>query len=219
MQGFVQKTVKRGTRYFLAGLLAILPLVITVAVIAWVADLARTFIGPETMVGKGIRGLGLQFVSDSAVAYVLGAIVVLGVVFVIGVAVEAGARNLFERIADGFLKRIPIVGNLYGTSRQLVALFDRKDDNQMKGMQVVFCFFGGEANYGILALLVSPDRYRINDRDYQVVIIPTAPVPVGGGLFFVAADHIQTTEISVDGLMSIYVSMGITTPQFLPKNA
>ena len=69
----------------------------------------------------------------------------------------------------------------------------------------------------MLGLLVSPNRYRINDREYQAVIIPTAPVPIGGGLFFMSVDSVQLADMSIDGLMSIYVSMGVTAGQFLPS--
>ena len=42
---------------------------------------------------------------------------------------------------------------------------------------------------------------------------------VGGGLLFVPADMVQPVDVSVEGLMSIYVSMGVTTPQFPPQSA
>jgi uncharacterized membrane protein len=45
--------------------------------------------------------------------------------------------------------------------------------------------------------------------------VPTSPVPVGGGLLFVPAEVVQPTDLSVEGLISIYVSMGITADQFL----
>jgi uncharacterized membrane protein len=80
----------------------------------------------------------------------------------------------------------------------------------------VFCTFGKEGGVGLLALLVSPQRFRINGRDYQVVIVPTAPVPVGGGLLFVPAEAVVPADMSVDGLMSIYVSMGVTAGEFMP---
>jgi uncharacterized membrane protein len=64
---------------------------------------------------------------------------------------------------------------------------------------------------------VSPERFRINGRDYHIIIVPTAPVPIGGGLLFVSAEAVQPTDLSVEGLMSIYVSMGITASQFLAK--
>jgi uncharacterized membrane protein len=82
-------------------------------------------------------------------------------------------------------------------------------------MKPVFCSFGQEAGAGFLALLVSPQRYRMCGREYHIVIVPTSPVPIGGGLMFVPAEVVQPTGLSVEALMSIYVSMGITAGQFL----
>ncbi|HQI28559.1 MAG TPA: DUF502 domain-containing protein, partial [Sedimentisphaerales bacterium] len=134
-----------------------------------------------------------------------------------GALVQAGAKNLLQRLLDALLHRIPIIGSVYGTSKQLVGMVDKKGDENLKGMRAVFCFFGGTSGAGVLALLVSPERFHIHGRDYQIVIVPTAPVPVGGGLLFIPADMVQPADVSVEGLMSMYVSMGVTAPQFLPQ--
>ena len=67
-----------------------------------------------------------------------------------------------------------------------------------------------------MSCLTSPERFEIGGESYHAVIIPTAPVPVGGGLLFVPVDKVVPADVSVDGLMSVYVSMGVTAPQFLP---
>jgi uncharacterized membrane protein len=219
MRRLIRATFRRAGRCFLAGVFALLPVIITVAVIAWVAGYLAGILGPDSVLGGAIRRLGLHFASDATLAYLIGALLVLGLVFVVGVLVEAGARNLFQRVTEGVLGRIPLVGSVYGTSRQVVAMLEKKDDAKLKGMRVVFCLFGGGGGAAFLALLVSPERFRIHGRDYQIVIVPTAPVPIGGGLLFVPAEAIQSTELSVEGLMSIYVSMGVTAAQFLPPTA
>jgi uncharacterized membrane protein len=192
---------------------------ITVAIIAWVAGFVRRFAGLDTPVGRLLERFGLRFVSDDALAYLIGVVLVLAVIFAVGVVAELGARRLIQRLLDAALQRIPIVGSVYGTSKQIVGMFDQRDAAAMKGMRVVFCYFGKESGAGLLALLVSPERYRINSRDYQIIIVPTAPVPVGGGLLFVPAEVVQPTDLSVEGLMSIYVSMGITASQFLARTS
>jgi uncharacterized membrane protein len=209
----------RLSRWFLAGLIAVLPLFITLVVIVWVADYVQRLFGPSTPIGQALQKLGLQFVSNDIGAFLIGIVLVLGLIFLIGVAVESGARNFLQRITDAVLHRIPVVGSIYGTSKQVVALFEKKDTDALKGMQVVMCYFGDQAGAGFLGLLVSPELYRINDRDYQIVIVPTAPVPIGGALLFVPTTVVQKTTISVEGLMSIYVSMGVTTGQFIPCTA
>lgn len=214
MNGLVRAVVGRLIRWFLAGVLAILPLVVTVAVVAWVAGFLRSILGPGTWLGEGLRRLGLPF-AEGWGAYLVGTGLVLAAVFVLGIFVEAGARNLVERLLDGFLRHIPLVGNIYGTSKQLVGLLGKRGDSSIKGMRAVFCHFGQEHGGAVLALLVSPQRFHIDGRDYLMVIVPTSPVPIGGGLLFVPAELVHPVDLNVEGLMSIYVSMGVTAPQFL----
>ena len=175
--------------------------------------------GPDTPVGNFLRSFGLRLVSDDVLAYLIGVALVLAVIFAIGVVAEAGARSLIQRLLDAVLQRIPIVGSVYGTSKRIVGMLDQKDAAALKSMQVVFCYFGKEAGAGFLALLVTPERYRINSREYQIIIVPTAPVPIGGGLLFVPAEVVQPTDLSVEGLMSIYVSMGLTASQFFGRDS
>jgi len=216
MGGLVMKNVKRLVRCFLAGLLAVLPVVITLAIVAWAAGFVHQILGPGTLIGEGLTALGLRFATNDTVAYLIGGLLVLCCVLLIGVLVEAGAKNLVQKLLDIAMRRIPIVGSIYGTSKQLVTLFEKKDPDQLQGMKAVFCFFGEKTGVGILALLVSPEQFCINGRNFYIVIVPTAPVPVGGGLFFIPVEMIQPTDVSVEGLMSIYVSMGVSAPQFLP---
>ena len=217
MQRLIDMTVGRAARCFVAGIIAILPLVVTAAVVAWVGGFVSRFLGPSTMVGQALRKVGLPFATNDTAAYAFGAALVLAVVFLVGAAVQAGAKNLVQRALDAVLQRIPIIGSVYSTSKQLVGMIDKKGDNELKGMRAVFCFFGATNGAGVMALLVSPERFRLNGRDYHIVIVPTAPVPVGGGLLFVPADMVQPVDVTVEGLMSMYVSMGVTAPQFLPQ--
>lgn len=200
---------------FLGGLLVVLPAVLTIGIVVWVAGFIHGLIGPGTTIGNGLRSLGLNFVTNSAAAYVIGWALVLAAVFGLGLLVNMGAKRFLQRMFDAIAKRVPLVGGLYGTSKQLVAMFDQKSETDIKAMSVVWCFFGKETGAGVLALMPSPEKFSVDGRDYHVVIIPTAPVPFGGALIFMPVESVKPAEMSVDGLMSIYVSMGITTPQFV----
>ena len=82
-------------------------------------------------------------------------------------------------------------------------------------MSVVFCKFGTDSGAAFLALLPTPERFHIDNIDYHILMVPTAPVPMGGSLIFVPAKSVRPANLSVDAFMSIYVSMGVTGPQFL----
>jgi uncharacterized membrane protein len=204
-------------RYFVAGVFAILPLVVTVAVVIWVAGFLQQFVGPTAPLGRLLHAVGFNFSSDTTMAYIIGWSAVLVIIMVVGVLVEAGARGLVQRTIDALLSRVPLIGGIYGTSKQLVAMLDHKNDAQLTGMRPVFCYFGQDHGCGVLALLVSSEVFHIDGRDYLIVIVPTSPVPVGGGLFFMPFESVRTADLSVESLMSIYVSMGVNAPQFLPS--
>jgi uncharacterized membrane protein len=93
-------------------------------------------------------------------------------------------------------------------------MLDQKEQTDLKTMSPVWCFFGGEGGAAVLALLPTPETILLGGHRCHVVLVPTAPVPFGGGLFFVPAEWIKPASFGVEGLTSIYVSMGISAPQY-----
>ena len=206
---------KRLVRYFVAGLFAILPLLITIVAVTWFLGMLAGFVGPETFLGARLSDIGLNFVTDKKVAYGVGWLGVIVSIFLLGFLVESGMRGLISRMTQAVLDRVPLVGKVYDTSKQLVDMIDRGGDDQLKGMSVVYCTFGEKGGVGVLALLPTPDPIQINECDFHIVLVPQSPVPIGGGLLFMPADSVQPVDMSVDKLMSVYVSMGATGPMLM----
>jgi uncharacterized membrane protein len=203
-------------RYFLVGVVAVLPLVITGGVVIWVAGMINRLLGPQAVMGRMLANLGLRFVSHPSVAYLSGWLIVLGVIFGLGVLLEVGARRVLQDRVDTLVSRIPILGGVYGTARQLVGMMDKKGHADYEGMSVVFCVFGEQTGAAFLALMPTPERFRIGELDYHAILVPTAPLPFGGSLMFVPVGAVRPAQMPVDAFMSIYVSMGVTGPQFMP---
>ena len=200
---------------FIAGALAVLPIVATVAIVIWVADFMLAYVGPDTYMGKVFTNIGIQFQPDSNAPYIFGWIVVLLFVFLLGVLVQLGAKSLFVDIGNQLFSRIPLIGKIYSTSQQLVEMIDQKDNEAIKGMSPVYYFFDSSKNNCVLALLVSSQKFKINEKEYYIIMIPTAPVPFGGAMLMVSVDQVQPADMKVDGLMSIYVSMGGSAKQYM----
>jgi uncharacterized membrane protein len=211
----VWKIVRFPVQTFLAGLFTVLPLVVTIAIVIWVAGFLDDYLGPGTMPGRLLSGIGLKVSANESLAYLLGWLLVLAVIFGVGLLVEFGARKFLRDRVDALFSRLPVLGGVYGTVRQVVGMMDQRDQANLKGMQVVYCRFGGEGGTLLLALMPTPERFHIGNADYHVVVIPTAPVPVGGALFFVPVEAVLVADLSMDAFMSLYVSMGVTGPQFL----
>ena len=208
--------LKRLTAWFLAGVFAVLPIVITVGVVTWVIGFLNGFIGPDTVLGDLLSRVGLHFVNNPTVAYIIGWIGVLAAILVLGFLVSSGMKNIYNRLTEAILRRLPLVGKVYDASKQIVDMMDKQGDDKMQGMGVVYCKFGEKGGAGVLALLPTPKKIPINGRDHHVVLVPQSPVPIGGGLLFVPVDSVERVDMSVDTLMSIYVSMGVTVPGQMP---
>jgi uncharacterized membrane protein len=194
---------------FLAGLFAVLPIVITVGIMAWVGGVLQAWLGPESYVGKALFQLGLRFVTDPIVASVLGWVAVLLAIWLLGALLKSVGKKRIEKAFGAAVERIPLVNVLYRPVAQVVEMLQRDPADKLQGMSVVYCAFGGEGGAGFLGLLVSDQLYRFNGQDCQIVYVPTSPLPMSGAVVFAAADSVHRVDMQVDDLMKICFSIGV----------
>ncbi len=202
---------------FLAGLFAVLPIVITVGIMAWVGGVLKAWLGPESFVGKASAQMGLRFVTDPTVASVLGWVAVLLAIWLLGALLKSVGKKRLEKTFNAAMERIPLVNVLYRPVAQVVDLLQRKPTDTMQGMSVVYCAFGREKGAGFLGLLVSDRVYRFNGHACQIVYVPTSPVPMSGAVVFAAADSVHRVDIPVDDLMKICLSIGVMSSKVIPE--
>lgn len=204
-------------KYFLEGLFILLPLTITISAIAWLVSILTKQLGPNTVLGGYLKTLGIKIAGDSALAYSIGWLIVIVFIFLLGFVVDIGAKKYIKWSIDLIMKRLPLINKLYNISGQIVEMFNRDEQEEYKGMTVVYCFFGGEKGATFLALMPTKERYYIKDTEYNVILIPSAPVPVGGSMMLVPSSSIQPADISIEDFMQVYVSMGASSGSILPK--
>jgi uncharacterized membrane protein len=203
----------RMARTFIAGFFVVLPIALTVVLAIWVVNLIYTFVGPSSVVGQLLITIGFGLSASSAAAYVIGVVIVALCIYLLGLVVESRLQHTVDRIINTVMLRIPVISNIYELSRRAISIVDRKEDGGLKAMRPVWCFFGGEGGAAVLALLPAPEPIEIGGAQYHVILVPSAPVPVGGCLIYVPAGWIKPADIGIEGLMSVYVSMGVSLPQ------
>jgi uncharacterized membrane protein len=200
---------------FVAGLLAALPLAATAFVCVWTGRLIYGWLGPGSALGRVFRGIGIGVTSSEVAAYAIGVAVVLLAIFGLGLLVETGLQRGLASALTGLVRRIPVVRNVYDTVSQLVNLLSRREADPLASMRPVWCHFGGPGGAAVLGLLTSRQSLLLGDRPFRCVIVPTAPVPIGGALLYVPEEWVTPAEVGVEAFTSIYVSMGVTAEQFL----
>jgi uncharacterized membrane protein len=216
--------LKHPIRTFVTGLLALLPLAATVLLLTWVLQFLSKYLGPGSSVGQLLTHVGLGVTESELVGYLLGVLLVIVVVYVIGLLVEMGLQRGAARVLNAIVLRIPVVRTIYDVAHKLVGLFARKEGDDLKSMSPVWVYFGGKSSSGeagktaALGFLSTPQPVLISGQAYLGVLIPTAPVPVGGGLLYVPPAWVEPAEMGMEAVTSIYVSMGVTSEQYLKPN-
>ncbi len=195
---------------WLAGLVVFLPLALTLGVLGWLIGFLNRYLGPDSMIGGFFSALGYQVAGDSPIQYLLGTLVLLGSIYLLGVGVQLGLKRPLAKLLDVTLRRIPLVGSLYDFASGFVGLLDKKQGD-IGAMSAVWCFFGGDG-VAVLALAPSPEPVTIDGREYIAVLVPTSPVPIGGGLVYVPVEWVKPANFGIEKLTEIYVSMGLTPP-------
>jgi uncharacterized membrane protein len=223
--------LKHPIRTLLTGLLALLPLAATLLLLGWVLRFLSSYLGPGSAVGQLLTSVGLGVTESELVGYSLGLLLVVVLVYVFGLLVEAGLQRGMARLLDAVVQRIPVVRTVYDVAQKLVALFAKKEGDDAKSMAPVWLYFGGKKTAGsadvqdakagtaVLGFLSTPQPVLIGGQPYLGVLVPTAPVPVGGGLLYVPPDWVEPADIGMEAVTSIYVSMGVTSDQYLKKSA
>ncbi len=196
---------------WLAGLLVLLPLALTATVLVWAFTLLNRFVGPGSLVGRLFAAIGDPFSDHPGLAYLFGTLVLIAAIYLLGLVAQLGLKGPLKTLANATLRRIPLIGSLYGLADRFVGLLDQPQEADIRAMSPVWCFFGGKGA-AVLALAPSAQPIEIDGQGYIAVLVPTAPVPFGGALIYVPAAWVRPADIGVDKLTAIYVSMGITPP-------
>lgn len=200
---------------FIAGILAALPLAATVAIIVWAVRFLNAYVGPESAVGGILTAVGLGITGSEIIGYLIGLGIVFAAIFMLGVVVRTRFIILLADLLEGFVQRIPVIRTIYDFAKSLVDLLGQRDSEKLKSMSPVWLYFGGEGGAAVLGLLSTQEPVMLAGKPYVGVLVPSAPVPVGGGLVYVPKEWVKPADMGIEGLTSIYVSMGITSQQHI----
>jgi len=192
-------SLRRLARTFLSGLAAVLPIVITIAVLLWLVALAETALGAVVRVflpaGSYQRGLGL--------------LLAIGIVFAVGVLMEAVLFRRLMHWLEGLLNRIPLVKTVYSAVRDLMSLFSKAGTKKFSKV-VLVKFPGTEAqligfvtieDFAGLPIAAAPDAVA--------VYLPMS-YTIGGYTVFLPRHCLTPVDMTLEEAMRFVVTAGMS---------
>lgn len=197
-------------KYFITGLLILVPLAITLWVLhSVISTMDQSLLllpeqwRPEQLFGFKILGLGT--------------ILTLLIVFATGLLAQNFIGNYVVEAWEALLQRIPIVSSIYSSVKQVSdTLFSSSGNAFSKALLVQY---PREGSWTIAFLTGVPGGAvaRHLQGEYISIYVPTTPNPTSG--FFLMVPKADTIELdmSVDAALKYVVSMGVVAPDALPQ--
>ena len=196
-------------RWLLAGLLVLVPVAITLAVLNWiVATLDQTLLilpvawHPDRLLGFHLPGFGV--------------LLTLGIVLLMGALASNFLGKKLLLVGNALLRRIPIVRSIYSSVKQVSDTLFSENGNAFRKALLVQWPREGVWTIGFLTGFPGGDVVNHLPADYLSVYIPTTPNPTGG--YFVMLKKAECIELkmSVDEALTYVISMGVVVPAARP---
>jgi uncharacterized membrane protein len=200
-------TVALIRRYFVAGLIIVLPSVLTFYIVWILFGFVGGFVSPFMRVF--LRNIVGKEVVDPLTTLV-SVLVTVGLIILVGITATHVSQRMFEK-AEAVLRRIPIVRGIYGSIRQIIDLVMAKDSAFQKVGMIEYPRKGIHS----LCFVTSRRRWDIPGRSDPAitVFLPTSPNPTSGFFMLVPETEVILLDISVDEAMKMIISAGIIGPE------
>ena len=199
-------------KYFITGLLILVPLAIT----AWVLNLVISTMDqsllfvparfqPRALFGFDIPGLGT--------------ILTVLIVFLTGLLTSNLVGNYVVRLWEKVLRRIPVVNSVYSSVKQVSDTLFSSSGNAFRKAVLVPYPHQGSWTIAFLTGVPGGDVKNHLIGDYVSVYVPTTPNPTSGFFLMMARSDVVELDMSVDAALKYIVSMGVVAPGHVPAPA
>lgn len=203
---------------FYSGLLAILPIVLTISIFNWIFQIFLKIL-QNSFLTKIIKIIILKFAKEQDLAFytnilvnIISFIVVVISLMLIGTAMRI---FLFKRIGSYINKliiKIPLVSQIYSTISQIISLFS--SDREKAYQKVVMIEYPRKGIYSI-GFMTSGSNYLVEEEtkeDMCNIFIPTSPNPTSGMFVVIRKSEVKVLDIKIDDAIKLIISGGVILP-------
>lgn len=180
--------IKSSLKYFIVGVLALIPIIIVLQVLMFLETIVREFFiyiyGYSNNVFVTILAFTLSFI---AIAYT-------------GYSVTISRKLWVLHQLELLINRIPMIRSIYRVSKKLIDLFGNQEKSVAK--EIVFIEYPKEG-------LWVPGYVTNKVGEMLVIYIPTSPNPTSGFTIAVHQSKVVTSSMDMEAVTSFIVSVGV----------
>ena len=184
--------IKSGMKYFIVGILALIPVVIVIQVLVFLETILRDFFiyiyGYSSNILITILAFTLSFF---AIAYT-------------GYRITISEKMWMLHQIELLINRIPMIRTIYRVTQKLVNLFGRQETSEAK--EIIFIEYPKEG-------LWVPGYITNKVGEMLVVYVPTSPNPTSGFTIIVHRSKVVKSKMDIEAVTSFIVSVGVDLHQ------
>ncbi|WP_411727370.1 DUF502 domain-containing protein [Methyloglobulus sp.] len=191
--------MKPVSRTFFTGLIAIIPLTLTLYLLLWLAVTAEFALGnifkfflPHSWY---IKGFG----------FVLGLIVV----FFFGNFLESRTFRRLFNIFEGLVNQIPVVKSIYSAIRDFISLFSGEQKGKFKQVVLVNVPHGKGQQIGFITVSDFEEISHSFIADDQVAVFLPFSYQMGGNTVIMSRENVLEIDMSVEDALRFIATAGI----------
>jgi uncharacterized membrane protein len=192
-------------KWLLAGLLVIVPVAITVAVLRWIIDTLDQTLQilpeawqPDRLLGVHIPGFGV--------------LLTLAILLVVGAIASNFVGKKLVNIGDRIVARIPVVRGIYSSVKQVSDTLFSESGNAFRKAVLVQWPRTDVWTIGFVTGTPGGDVTNYLVGEYVSVYVPTTPNPTGGYFVMLRRSDCVDLKMSVDDALKYVISMGVVVP-------
>lgn len=204
---------------FITGLVILLPLAVTVALIGFLVNLlTNPFMGlvSAILARFDIINKGLFFLTPAQTLHYGSQLLILVVLFFVTILLGIVTKWVFIHwlfnLGDSILHKIPIVNTVYKTTQDIIKTLFVSDKNSFK--QVVMAPFPNKGSFVIGLISRESPHYCSEKANGQLfsVLIPTTPNPTTGFLLMYKKEDLIFIDMKPEDAIKYIVSCGVIIP-------
>ncbi|MBI2932036.1 MAG: DUF502 domain-containing protein [Planctomycetes bacterium] len=207
---------------FARGLIALLPMAVTILVIYFVISFLYTYVGMplgDTMRWGLARITGqspeelmrISWFYRSGAPF-LGLLLGIVIVFFVGAAVATFFGKKLLQLFERLLARTPVIGVIYPYAKQFTEFFSPGKKPEFKNaVAIPFPCYGVYS----IGFITGEGLRHLNEaarKPMVTVFVPTAPTPFTGFVCWVPREDVVPLPITADEALRIIISCGVLTP-------
>ena len=197
-------------KYFITGILSIIPVYITYWIIEKVFLLVS--VPGKTIILSIIKILNIDYADNGQYFYLLenaaGFILTMLFLITLGLIVSNVIGKKIYTLFEKILSAIPVVNKVYSSIKQIISTFSVSDNNSFK--KVVLLEYPKKGLWTMS--MVTGESTNKKNEEFYTVFVPTTPNPTSGFMLFVKKEDVIDTKVSVEEGLKIIISGGLIAP-------